>query len=279
MESYSCTRNAEDGVYDNNSGPGDPPGLPDRPVSGWAIVAVVLAGFAAGTMNAIVGSGSLLTFPVLLALGFSPVVANVSNTVGLSFGNVSGVIGYRRELAGQRARMIGLTLPALAGAVVGALLLLTLPQGVFRVVVAPLIILALVLVVIQPWLKQHIRQRADAGGMGVVLRAGVFLTAVYGGYFGAAQGVILISLFSVMLNDTLQRLNGLKNVVAMLVNGVAAIIFVAVAHVAWEPAALVAVSSVVGGQTGASVGRRLSPVVLRGLLVVAGVAAVVKLLL
>ncbi|MDQ2959562.1 MAG: sulfite exporter TauE/SafE family protein [Candidatus Dormibacteraeota bacterium] len=248
-------------------------------MSGWAIVAVVLAGFAAGTMNAIVGSGSLLTFPVLLALGFSPVVANVSNTVGLSFGNVSGVIGYRRELAGQRARMIGLTLPALAGAVVGALLLLTLPQGVFRVVVAPLILLALVLVVIQPWLKQHIRQRADAGGMGVVLRAGVFLTAVYGGYFGAAQGVILISLFSVMLNDTLQRLNGLKNVVAMLVNGVAAIIFVAVAHVAWEPAALVAVSSVVGGQTGASVGRRLSPVVLRGLLVVAGVAAVVKLLL
>lgn len=248
-------------------------------VSGWAIVAVVLAGFTAGTMNAVVGSGSLLTFPVLLALGFAPVVANVSNTVGLSFGNVSGVVGYRRELSGQRARLVGLALPALAGAVVGAVLLLTLPQGVFRVVVAPLIILAVVLVVIQPWLKGHIRQRAEARGMGVLLPIGVFVTAVYGGYFGAAQGVILISLFSILLNDTLQRFNALKNGIAMLVNGVAAIIFVVAAHVASEPAALIAVSSIVGGQAGASVGRRLSPVVLRGLLVVAGLVAVVKLLL
>ncbi|HEY8676772.1 MAG TPA: sulfite exporter TauE/SafE family protein [Candidatus Dormibacteraeota bacterium] len=248
-------------------------------MTGWAIVAVVLAGFTAGTMNAVVGSGSLLTFPVLLALGFAPVVANVSNTVGLCFGNLSGVVGYRRELIGQRARLVGLALPALSGAVVGAVLLLTLPQGVFRVVVAPLIILAVVLVVIQPWLKGHIRQRAEARGLGLLLPIGVFATAVYGGYFGAAQGVILISLFSILLNDTMQRFNALKNVIAMLVNGVAAIIFVAVAHVAWEPAALIALSSIAGGQAGASVGRRLSPVVLRGLLVVAGLVAVVKLLI
>jgi uncharacterized protein len=246
-------------------------------VSGWAIVAVVLAGFTAGMMNAVVGSGSLLTFPVLLSLGFAPVVANVSNTVGLCFGNVSGVVGYRRELSGQRARLVGLALPALAGAVVGAVLLLTLPQGVFRVAVAPLIVLAVVLVIIQPWLKGHIRQRAEARGMGVLLPIGVFATAVYGGYFGAAQGVILISLFATLLDDSLQRFNALKNVIVMLVNGLAAIIFVAVAHVAWEPAALIALSSIAGGQAGASGGRRLSPVVLRALLVVAGVVAVIKL--
>ena len=133
--------------------------------------------------------------------------------------------------------------------------------------------------VIQPWLKEHIRQRAEARGLGLLLPIGVFATAVYGGYFGAAQGVILISLFSILLNDTMQRFNALKNVIAMLVNGVAAIIFVAVAHVAWEPAALIALSSIAGGQAGASVGRRLSPVVLRGLLVVAGLVAVVKLLI
>ena len=247
-------------------------------MSGWAILAVVLAGFTAGTMNAVVGSGSLVTFPVLLSLGFAPVVANVSNTIGLSFGNVSSSVGYRRELSGQRARLAVLALPAVAGGIVGAVLLLTLPQGVFRVVVAPLIIFAVVLVIIQPWLKGHVRRRAGAREMGLLLPIGVFATAVYGGYFGAAQGVILISLLAILLNDTLQRLNGLKNVITMLVNGLAAVIFVAFAHVAWEPAALIAVSSILGGQAGASVGRRLSPTVLRGLLVVAGLAAVVKLL-
>ena len=248
-------------------------------VNGWAVVAVLAVGFVAGSMNAVVGSGSLLTFPVLLSLGFAPVVANVSNTVGLSFGNVSGVVGYRRELEGQRDRVIGLMLPALAGAIAGAVLLLTLPQGVFKVVVAPLIILAVVLVIIQPWLRTHIPRRAESRGLGVLLPLGVFATAVYGGYFGAAQGVILMSLFGILLSDTLQRFNALKNVIAMVVNGAAAIIFVFFAPVSWEPALLIAASSIAGSQAGASVGRRLSPVVLRGLLVVAGLVAVVKLLL
>jgi uncharacterized membrane protein YfcA len=248
-------------------------------VNGWAVLAVLSAGFVAGSMNAVVGSGSLLTFPVLLSLGFAPVVANVSNTVGLSFGNVSGVVGYRRELRGQRDRVVALVLPALAGAIVGAVLLLTLPQGVFKVVVAPLIILAVVLVIIQPWLRTHIRRRAESRGLGVLLPLGVFATAVYGGYFGAAQGVILMSLFGILLSDTMQRFNALKNVIAMVVNGAAAIIFAVFAPVSWEPALLIAVSSIVGGQAGASFGRRLSPVVLRGLLVVAGLVAVVKLLL
>ncbi len=248
-------------------------------MSGWAIVAVLLAGFAAGAINAVVGSGSLLTFPVLLSLGFAPVVANVSNTVGLAFGNLSAAVGYRRELRGQGSRVARLTLPALLGASVGAVLLLTLPQRVFSVVVAPLIVLAVVLVIIQPWLRDRIRERSPASDLGVLVPVGVFLTAVYGGYFGAAQGVILISLFSVLLGDSLQRVNALKNAIAMLVNAMAAVIFLLVAHVSWEPALLIALSSIIGGQAGASVGRRLSPVVLRGVIVVAGLVAVVKLLI
>jgi hypothetical protein len=248
-------------------------------VNGWADLAVLAAGFAAGTMNAVVGSGSLLTFPVLLALGFAPVVANVTNTVGLAFGNVSGVVGYRRELRGQRSRVLVLALPALAGAVAGAILLLTLPAGAFRIVVAPLIVIAVLLVIVQPWLTSHIAQRGESHGVGMLLPAGVFATAVYGGYFGAAQGVIIISLFAILLNDSLQRLNALKNAVVMIVNGAAALLFTVLAHVAWEPAVLIAVSSVAGGQAGASAGRRLSPTVLRVLLVAAGVVAVVKLLL
>jgi uncharacterized membrane protein YfcA len=248
-------------------------------VSGWAILAVLLAGFAAGTMNAVVGSGSLVTFPVLLALGIAPVVANVSNTVGLCLGNVSAVVGYRRELSGQRGRFLWLALPAMAGGAVGAVLLLTLPQRVFSIVVAPLIILAVVLVIIQPWLKDHIPHRSETREVGGLLTVGVFATGVYGGYFGAAQGVILISVLGILLSDSLQRLNALKNAIVMLVNGLAAIIFLTFAHVSWEPAALIAVSSVAGGQAGATAGRRLSPVVLRGLIVAGGLAAVVKLLI
>jgi uncharacterized membrane protein YfcA len=247
-------------------------------VNGWAVLAVLLAGFVAGTMNAVVGSGSLITFPVLLALGFAPVVANVSNTVGLACGAVSGVVGYRRELRGQYSRVAWLTLPALAGAVVGAVLLLTLPQRVFTIVVTPLIILAIVLVIVQPWLRQHISPRAEASGVGLLLPLGVLVTAVYGAYFGAAQGVILVSLLLILLSDSLHRLNALRNAIVMLVNGVAAVIFLVFAHVAWEPALLIGGSSIVGGQAGASVGRRLSPVVLRGVIVVSGVAAVIKLL-
>src|ERR1700694_3013848 len=243
-------------------------------MSGWAILAVVLAGFAAGTMNAVVGSGSLVTFPVLLALGIAPVVANVSNTVGLCLGNVSATVGYRRELTGQRGRFLWLALPAMAGGGGGAGVFVTLPQRVFSIVVAPLIILAVVLVIIQPWLKDHFPQRTETREVGVLLALGVFATGVYGGYFGAAQGVILISLLGILLSDSLQRLNALKNAIVMLVNGLAAIIFLSFAHVSWEPAALIAVSSVAGGQAGASAGRRLSPVVLRGLIVVGVLGAV-----
>jgi uncharacterized membrane protein YfcA len=246
------------------------------------MVAVLLAGMAAGTINAVVGSGTLITFPTLLAFGVSPVTANVSNTIGLVPGVASGVVGYRRELRGQRARMIRLGTASIAGGIVGALLLLSLPDGAFRAIVPALILVGLLLVVLQPrisaWVdRRHEGARGEFGPWWVW--PAVFGTGVYGGYFGAAQGVILMGLLGIGIADTLQRLNGLKNVLAGLVNGVAGLIFVVVADVDWTVVALIAAGSIVGGQLGATVGRRLSPGVLRVVIVVVGLVALVSFLL
>lgn len=243
----------------------------------WAALAILVAGFLAGAINTIVGSGSLITFPTLLAVGLPPVVANVSNTVGLVAGSASGVVGYRRELVGQGRRTIWLCFPAALGSALGAALLLVLPQRVFHFVVPILIAVAVVLVIAQPRLTRHLGQ-SEGRVTRLVRPAAVFLTAIYGGYFGAAQGVILISLLSLLIDDTLQRLNGLKNVLAAVVNTVAAAYFVVAAHVDWQAALLIAISSVVGAQAGAIVGRRLPSTVLRGVIVTGGIAAIVKLL-
>jgi uncharacterized membrane protein YfcA len=246
----------------------------------WEAVAVTLAGLAAGTINTVVGSGTLVTFPVLLAVGYPPVLANVSNTVGLVPGSASGAIGYRAELAGQRSRLLRLGSASTLGAVLGATLLLTAPEDAFRAIVPVLIALACVLVVVQPrvsrWLA--LRGRRSSGHGGVLLYVGVLLTGVYGGYFGAAQGVMLIAVMGLLLDETLQRVNAAKNVLAGLVNLVAAVVFIAVTHVAWLAAGLIAAGSVVGGQLGAFLGRRIPPAVLRGIIVVVGVAAIVKIL-
>jgi uncharacterized membrane protein YfcA len=246
-------------------------------------LAIFGTGIAAGCINTIVGSGTLITFPVLLALGYPPVTANVSNTIGLVPGGVSGVLGYRRELAGQRGRMRRYGTATLLGGVTGAILLLTLPAGAFRAIVPVLIIAALVLVVTGPWLSNRVRQRRAAGrGVpehgGPLLLAAIFGTGVYGGYFGAAQGVLLIALLGVFVADDIQRLNAIKNYLALVANTVSALIFAFVADVAWQVAALIAVGSILGGQLGARVGRRMPPAVLRGVIVVVGVIAVVRLL-
>jgi uncharacterized membrane protein YfcA len=246
----------------------------------WEAVAVALAGLAAGTINTVVGSGTLVTFPVLLAVGYPPVLANVSNTVGLVPGSASGAIGYRSELAGQRARLLRLGTASTAGAVLGAVALLTAPPAAFRAVVPVLIALACVLVVVQPrlspWLAAHGRANRQHGGP--LLYAAVLATGVYGGYFGAAQGVLLIAVLGLLLDENLQRVNAAKNVLAGLVNLVAAVVFVAVTDVAWEAAGLIALGSVIGGQLGARLGRRIPPAVLRGIIVVVGVTAIVKIL-
>lgn len=253
-------------------------------MSPLAALAVLAAGLAAGTVNTIVGAGSLITFPTLLALGYSPIVANVSNTVGLVPGALSGSVGYRRELHGQRGRLGRLGAAAAAGGITGGVLLLVLPSSVFDRVVPVLILAASVLVALQPRVSRWVQSRrraANASGEhhgGPGLYACLVGAGIYGGYFGAAQGVLLIALLAIFLDDHLQRLNAAKNVLAVLVNGVAAVLFVAVAHVAWEVAALLAVGSVLGGQLGASVGRRLPPGLLRGVVVVVGVAVAIRLL-
>ena len=242
-------------------------------------VLVLAAGVFAGAINTVVGSGTLVTFPVLLAVGYGPVVANVSNTLGLVPGSVSGAIGYRAELAGQRRRILVLGSASLLGGIAGAVLLLSLPGSAFEAIVPVLIALALVLVVLQPRLSRALAARRPARPHGgPPLWAGVFGTGVYGGYFGAAQGVILLALCGIAIPEDLQRLNALKNVLAAIVNGVAAVIFVFFATVAWLPVLLLAVGSAAGGQLGAKIGRSLSPAVLRGVIVVVGVAAIVQLL-
>ena len=242
-------------------------------------LAIAAAGMAAGTINTIVGSGSLITFPVLIALGYSPLVANVSNNIGLVPGGVSGIFGYRRELAGQRRRIIGLATFSALGAAAGAALLLTLPASAFDAVVPVLIALAVVLVIIQPRLADWLARRGRTSEHhGPLLQAGVGATGVYGGYFGAAQGVILISLLGIGIRDQLQRLNALKNVLASTANLVAGVIFVFAAEVDWAVVGLIAGGSIVGGAVGARYGRRLDPGPLRLLIVVIGVAAIVRLI-
>lgn len=247
-------------------------------MSGLEAVLVLLAGMAAGTVNAIVGSGTLITFPVLLAVGYSPVVANVSNTVGLAPGSISASFGYRSELAGQGQRLKVLGLASLAGGITGGALLLTLPEGAFRAIVPVLIALSCVLVLVQPWLTSRLamaERRREHGG--VALFVGVYFAGVYGGYFGAAQGVLLIALLGLFLDEHLQRVNAAKNVLAGLVNGVAAVLFIVVSHVEWRAALLIAVGSVIGGQIGARIGRRTRPGILRGLVVVVGIVAIVQI--
>ncbi|MDQ1391264.1 MAG: uncharacterized protein QOF30_241 [Acidimicrobiaceae bacterium] len=249
-----------------------------------AALAIFASGLAAGTVNTIVGSGSLITFPTLLALGYSPVVANVSNTVGLVPGSISGAVGYRRELVGQRSRLAYLGGASVAGGITGAVLLLVLPGSVFRGIVPVLILLACALIVVQPRLAARVAQRRSAPDAptpahgGPVLLATVYLTGVYGGYFGAAQGVILIALLGIFVNDELQRLNAAKNVLAALVNGVAALLFIVAAHVAWGPAGILAAGATIGGQVGAKLGRRLPAPVLRVAIVVVGTAVAIRLL-
>ena len=195
-----------------------------------AVHALVIfaAGIAAGTINTVVGSGTLITFPVLLAFGYAPVTANVSNTVGLVPGSVAGAIGYRRELDGQRARTIPLAVASVLGGLCGAVLLLTLPASAFKAIVPVFIAIALVLILAQPRLNRvvsHHRERAHARA-GPAATAAIFGSGVYGGYFGAAQGILVLAILGLSVNDELQRMNALKVVLTGLVNLVAAIVFV-----------------------------------------------------
>jgi uncharacterized protein len=247
-------------------------------VTFFEVVAVLLAGVAAGTINTVVGSGTLITFPTLLAFGVPPVTANVSNTIGLVPGSISGAIGYRRELAGQKPRILRLCVASFLGGTAGAVLLLVLPAGAFETIVPVLILLGLVLVVFQPRVSAWVAQRHEAAG-GLPYHGtwwvwpGVFVTGIYGGYFGAAQGVLLMAVLGIGVNETLQRLNAVKNVLAAVVNAIAGLIFAVVADVDWGIVLVIGIGAVIGGQLGATVGRRLPSTVLRVVIVIVGVVA------
>ena len=243
----------------------------------WDAILVGLAGLAAGAINAVVGSGTLITFPTLLAVGLPPVVANVSNTVGLVPGGVAAAWGYRRELAGQRSRVFRLASATVLGASLGAVLLLALPESSFVAVVPVLIVLGCVLVVIQPWLLRRVGERRRPHHGGPLVWLLVLLIGVYGGYLGAGQGVLLIAVLGLGLDETLQRVNGTKNVLAAVANFVAGVIFVTVADVNWAAAGLIAVGATVGALLGAGVARRLPEMLLRGIVVAVGLIAVVLL--
>ena len=243
-------------------------------------VLIGLAGLAAGTINTVVGSGTLITFPTLLAFGIPPVTANVSNNIGLVPGSLSGAVGYRRELVGQRPRVLRLAVASVSGGLAGAVLLLVLAEGAFEAIVPVLISLGLVLVVLQPRISRWVAARHEAMGDDTRGITGAWWvwpadlgTGVYGGYFGAAQGVLLMAVMGIGIPETLQRLNAVKNVLAMLVNLVAGTVFVFVADVDWRVVGLIGVGSLVGGQIGATVGRRLPDAVLRVVIVVVGLTA------
>jgi uncharacterized membrane protein YfcA len=271
----------------------------------WAqALLVFVAGIGAGTINTVVGSGTLITFPVLLGIGLSPVTANVSNTLGLVPGSVVGAYGYRSELHGQRRRLIQLGSASSVGAIIGAVLLLELPATAFKAIVPVLVGLALILVIFGPRLSRRFTSKPKlvgtsapsdgSGPAGAVVDAepdqappnvspGLWLatmaTGVYGGYFGAAQGVLLVGIMGVLINESLQRINAIKNVLAGLVNLVAAVVFIFTAHIDYTAAGLIAAGAFLGGIIGSKVGRNLSPVLLRAVIVVVGVAAIIKLVI
>jgi uncharacterized membrane protein YfcA len=236
-------------------------------------LAVLAAGAVAGGVNTVVGSGSLITFPTLLAVGYAPVTANVSNCVGLVPGGVGGSFGYRRELRGQWRRCAILAIGTTIGALLGGVLLLELPGEVFDAIVPALILLAVVLMAVRPSPKVHEGSSHDTAGI-----ASSFAVGIYGGYFGAAQGIILMSLLRLSYADNLQVLNAIKNVLAGVANAVAGLLFIVVAHVAWGAALLIAAGSVVGSLVGARYGRRIDPEILRRVVVVYGAIVAVVLI-
>ncbi len=250
---------------------------------------IALAGVGAGAINAIVGSGTLITFPTLVALGYPPVTSTMSNAVGLVAGSGSGTWAYRRELHGQWARLRWQMMASLTGSIVGAWLLLHLPEKVFTQVVPVLLIIALVLVVIGPRIQDWARRRAEAAGHPadhvpprrmVALVALTFAVGVYGGYFTAAQGILLMGVMGALLPEDVQRMNAAKNLLALIVNVVAAVAYTLVAfdRISWLAAGLIAAGSLVGGFIGAHYGRRLPPNALRAVIVVVGLIGLYRLL-
>ncbi|MEA5454399.1 sulfite exporter TauE/SafE family protein [Sinomonas sp. JGH33] len=256
----------------------------------WRDLLVFVGGLWAGTINTIVGSGSLVTFPILVALGFPPVNSIISNAMGLVAGGFSGAWGYRREAASARRTLVRLLPVSFFGGLLGAFLLLSLPEKVFGYVAPALIVAAILLVIFQPRLSAWAKRRqglthtspeqADHQKLPAVLYVLTFLIGVYGGYFTAAQGVLLMAVLGIFFHGTLQQSNAIKVILSLVVNLIAAVAYLLFAfdRINWLAVLLIAVGSLLGGFLGAGIGRRLSPTVLRIVIVLLGVVALANML-
>ncbi len=244
------------------------------------IVLLALAGLVAGAVNAVAGGGSLIVFPALLAVGLNPLAANVTNSIAQWPSYVGATVGQRSDLAAQGPRLRRVVPVAAGGGLVGALLLLVLPPGVFDAVVPVLVLLASALMAFSPQIKRWTgEQRPGDADRKVPLLVAVFSAAVYGGYFGGALGVILVALLAVTANDTLRRNNATKAVLSLTVASVTIVVFAIGAPVEWAFVLAIGPATLVGGFLGAKVAQRVDEQVLRWSVVVLGVAVGIYLLL
>jgi len=227
----------------------------------------------------VAGGGSLISFPALLAAGYPSVTANVTNQVAVLPGYVGGSVGYREELRGQQGRALELSATCAVGALLGALLLVVIPESVFERIVPFLILFSCALLAVQPAVSRRAGPAGGGRGGGVRLHAMAFGGSVYGGYFGAGLGIMLLAVLALGLSDSLQRLNALKGLLSLVVTLVSVAFFALVVPIAWAPALVMAVTSYAGGQAGVVVARRLSAALLRAVILVFGVAVGVWLLL
>ncbi|MCU1490562.1 MAG: hypothetical protein JWM85_1967 [Acidimicrobiaceae bacterium] len=257
-----------------------PMAVPDLD-TGRAVV-LALAGLGAGMVNGIAGGGTLLTFPALIALGYPALAANVTSTVGIWPGYIGGLAGFRVELSGQRDRLVRLLPATVGGGTVGGVLLLTTPSSAFSSIAPYLILFAGVLFACQPLLAARLRRRSDPDvvkeGHSWLVHGGIFLASIYGGYFGAGLGVILLAVLGSSIIDRLVRINGLRAVLSLAVNTLAALIFVIRAPIAWSAAGLLAGTALIGGYVGARIARKVPAVWLRVLVICLGLATAGSLL-
>lgn len=250
----------------------------DLLLSAGAVALLAVAGFIAGALNAAAGGGSLITFPALIAAGYPPLIANVTNNVAVFPGYVTGAWGYRGGLRDQRRRIVPMAVVSVFGSVAGVGLILASSQGAFEVVVPFLVLAACALLAVQPVIGRWLGERAGVSGRpGVGSLVGQTLAAAYGGYFGAALGVAVLALLGVFFDDTLQRLNALKALLQLVIGAVAALCFALLTPVAWGAAAIVGPASLAGGIVGARLAKRVSDRVLRGGIVAYGIIAAIWL--
>ena len=237
------------------------------------------AGVAAGVVNAVAGGGSLISFPALLAVGYPAVSANVTNTVALWPGYIGGALGYRAELSGQRGRALAFSVTSVLGEAAGCLLLLVTPEGVFLSLTPVLIAVASLLLAVQPWQKRRlfVSSRLSDRHRRTLLHGGRLFGGGYGAYFGAGLGVMLLGGLGVFVPDDLQRVNAVRSVLSLVVNTVAFAAFALFGPVRWDAVAVMAAASLTGGFAGARVARRLSPALLRGLIVTFGLGVALAL--